>query len=98
MARQATTWEPALVKPFINTQALGTPRTPSKSADDGRCVHALFDGAIIQGDLSWLETQTDTNLMQVNKVFHLGRSNPTYQYRLGDNWLEPTEVWRTSST
>lgn len=93
---------PKLFKLFINDRDDGTERTLRQSADD-----TPADCAAIQRDFDTVEIWADTNPIKFNKgkrkILHLGRNNPMYQYRLGDNWLQSGFAeddlgsWRTTS-
>ncbi|GAB0199179.1 mitochondrial enolase superfamily member 1 [Grus japonensis] len=73
----------------------------SKFADDtklGGAVDSIEGGEALQKDPDRLENWAITNCMRFNKgkcwILHLGRGNPGYTYRLGNEMLETSRAER----
>ncbi|GAB0199840.1 mitochondrial enolase superfamily member 1 [Grus japonensis] len=91
---------PVLFNVFIKNLDVGL-RVVSKFADDtklGGAVDSIEGGEALQREPDRLENWAITNRMRFNKgkcqILHLGRGNPGYTYRLGDEMLETSHAER----
>ncbi|GAB0204308.1 mitochondrial enolase superfamily member 1 [Grus japonensis] len=92
---------PVLFNVFINDLDVGLEGVVSKFVDDtklGGAVDSIEGGEALQRDLDRLENWATTNRMRLNKgkcrIPHLGRGNPGYTHRLGDETLETSHAER----
>ncbi|GAB0185460.1 mitochondrial enolase superfamily member 1 [Grus japonensis] len=92
---------PILFNVFINNLDVGLEGVVSNFADDtklGGAVDSVEGGEALQRDLDRLENWAITNSMRFKKgkcrILHLGRGNPGYTYRLGNETLETSHAER----
>ncbi|GAB0176367.1 mitochondrial enolase superfamily member 1 [Grus japonensis] len=92
---------PVLFNVFINYLDVGLEGVVSKFVEDpkmGVAVDSIEGGEALQRDLDRLENWAITNCMRFNKgkcrILHLGKGNPGYTYRLGDETLETSHAER----
>ncbi|GAB0204298.1 mitochondrial enolase superfamily member 1 [Grus japonensis] len=92
---------PVLFNVFINDLDVGLEGVGNKFVGDTKlegAVDSIEGGEALQRDLDRLENWATTNRMRFNKgkcrIPHLGRGNPGYTYRLGNETLETSHTER----